>query len=201
MQKKINAVTYATEHIAAALKAAREAKGLSQRELSQRSGVPQPHISKIESNNVDLRLSSLLALAHALDLELTLIPRQAAPAVQSIARTARPHGPDPRASIELARARQALIRAQNALKHVPDVQPLLTRFDQLAHAPLSAIDAELLRRIRKTIERRDAEPATNLAVKRALQMATALRNRLAHLPAEFTSTPVPAYRLDEDDHG
>ncbi|SCM79568.1 Uncharacterized HTH-type transcriptional regulator y4dL (fragment) [uncultured Pleomorphomonas sp.] len=77
---------YETEHIASRLKEARQDKGLSQRELAARSGVPQSHISKIEANAVDLRLSSLAALAHALDLELLLIPRKAAPAVHSIVR-------------------------------------------------------------------------------------------------------------------
>lgn len=81
-------MTYASEHIAATLREARLNKDLSQRELSKRSGVPQSHISKIESNNVDLRLSSLASLAHALDLELVLIPRKAAPAVRSISRSA-----------------------------------------------------------------------------------------------------------------
>lgn len=79
-------MTYANEHIATALKKAREDKGLSQRELSARSGVPQSHISKIERSSVDLRLSSLGALANALDLELTMIPRKAAPAVKAIVR-------------------------------------------------------------------------------------------------------------------
>jgi len=86
-------MTYASEHIATTLREAREDKGLTQRELSKRSGVPQSHISKIESNNVDLRLSSLASLAHALDLELALIPRKAVPAVRSITRstTAQPN--------------------------------------------------------------------------------------------------------------
>ena len=53
-------MTYAIEEIAEALRAARESKGLSQRELSARSGVPQGHISKIENGAVDLRLSSLI---------------------------------------------------------------------------------------------------------------------------------------------
>ncbi len=79
-------MTYATAHIAEALRAAREAAGLSQRELAQRAGVPQPHISKIENDAVDLRLTSLIAIASALDLELMLVPRKAAPAVRSIAR-------------------------------------------------------------------------------------------------------------------
>lgn len=67
---------------------ARVAKNLSQRDLSKLAGVPQSHISKIESNQVDLRLSSLIALANALDLEVALVPRQAMPAVRSISRQA-----------------------------------------------------------------------------------------------------------------
>lgn len=82
-------MSYSTQTIADALKAARTRKGLSQRALSTLSGVPQAHISKIEQNAVDLRLTSLLAIAHALDLELILVPKKAVPAVQSIARTAR----------------------------------------------------------------------------------------------------------------
>ncbi len=60
-------------------------KGLSQRELSLRSGVPQGHISKIENGSVDLRLSSLVAIMRALDMELALVPRQYISVVNSIA--------------------------------------------------------------------------------------------------------------------
>lgn len=80
-------MAYENEHIAALLKEARENKGLSQRELAKRSGVPQSHISKIEAGAVDLRVSSLSALARALDLELVLVPRKAMPAVNSIVRS------------------------------------------------------------------------------------------------------------------
>ncbi|CAI9403736.1 hypothetical protein ANOBCDAF_04480 [Pleomorphomonas sp. T1.2MG-36] len=79
-------MTYETERIIAELKQAREAKGLSQRELARLSGVPQSHISKIEANAVDLRASSLVTLAHALGLELMLVPLKAVPAARSIAR-------------------------------------------------------------------------------------------------------------------
>lgn len=60
-------VSYGTEQLAARLKAAREAKGLSQRKLSVLAGVPQSHISKIENDAVDLRVSSLSSIAHPLD--------------------------------------------------------------------------------------------------------------------------------------
>lgn len=78
------ATGYETEYLAAELKAARKRKGLSQRALAARSGVPQSHISKIESGVVDLRLSSLVALARILEMELVLVPRKAVPAVKSV---------------------------------------------------------------------------------------------------------------------
>ena len=79
-------MNYVTEHIARELRKAREEKRLSQRELARKAGVPQGHISKIENCAVDLRLSSLVALARALDLELALVPRKSLPAVKSLVR-------------------------------------------------------------------------------------------------------------------
>jgi len=67
---EMHIMSYVTEDIIRELKQAREAKGLSQRALSQRTHVPQSHISKIESGGTDIRLSSLIELARALDLEL-----------------------------------------------------------------------------------------------------------------------------------
>ncbi|MBZ6078908.1 helix-turn-helix domain-containing protein [Microvirga puerhi] len=71
-----------------ALKTAREARGLSQRELSAKSGVPQSHISKIEQGSADIRVSSMLALARALDLEPMFVPRKYVPAVEGMTREA-----------------------------------------------------------------------------------------------------------------
>src|SRR5690606_40830896 len=79
---------YDLEYFSERLRDARNAKHLSQRDLSKLAGVPQSHISRIESNQVDLRLSSLIAIANALDLQVALVPRQAMPAVQSIVRQA-----------------------------------------------------------------------------------------------------------------
>ncbi len=80
-------MSYVTEQILESLREARVRKGLSQRELSARSGVPQSHISKIESGSVDLRMSSLIALARVLDLELFVAPKKSVPAIKSIIRS------------------------------------------------------------------------------------------------------------------
>jgi transcriptional regulator with XRE-family HTH domain len=62
------------EAIAEVLKSARVRLGLTQRELGRLAEVPQSHISKIEAGGVDLRLSSLMALAGVLELRLELQP-------------------------------------------------------------------------------------------------------------------------------
>jgi HTH-type transcriptional regulator / antitoxin HipB len=72
------------EVLARQLKRAREGKGLSQRTLADRVGIPQGHLSRIENGTVDLQTSTLFQIARALDLELTLIPRQALQAVEAL---------------------------------------------------------------------------------------------------------------------
>lgn len=62
----------------------RKQKGLSQRQLSQIAGMPQSYLSKVESGQVDLRLSSLQAITTALDIELMLVPKLYQPAVDAI---------------------------------------------------------------------------------------------------------------------
>jgi HTH-type transcriptional regulator / antitoxin HipB len=72
------------EVFAGQLKRAREGKGMSQRALANRIGIPQGHLSRIESGSVDLQTSTLIQIARALDLELVLIPRRVLPAVAAL---------------------------------------------------------------------------------------------------------------------
>ncbi len=59
------------------LMAARDRKGLSQRELARLSGVPQKTISRIE-NGIDIpKIPTLLKLANILELEISLIDKKA----------------------------------------------------------------------------------------------------------------------------
>jgi hypothetical protein len=69
--------------------------------------VPQGHISKIENGAVDLRVSSLVALARVLDLELTLVPRKSIPAVNSIVRSTA--GASPQGSAVTRKAWKAVL--------------------------------------------------------------------------------------------
>ncbi len=77
---------YAIKDLTEALRAARKKKGINQTQLGQKVGLPQSHISKIESGATDLKLSSLIEIARALDLELMLVPRKLVPTVQSVLR-------------------------------------------------------------------------------------------------------------------
>lgn len=72
------------ETIVGQLKAAREAAGLSQRALSAMTGLQQGQLSKIESGLVDPRLSSVLEMARALELEPVLVPRRSLLAVRAL---------------------------------------------------------------------------------------------------------------------
>lgn len=69
-----------------ALVAARQKLGLSQLELGRRVGLPQMHISSIESGKVIPRFDTLLNLVRVLDRDLVLVPRELVPAVHALIR-------------------------------------------------------------------------------------------------------------------
>lgn len=199
-------MSYATEHIAASLKAAREHKGLSQRALSLKAGVPQSHISKIENGAVDLRLSSLVELARVLDLELMLVPRKKLPAVRAIIR-GDDHG---QGDVQSARkATNLLQRLEDQIAELPSdrlseigVQELQRRARELMHFKLSADDLVQLREASAAMQEFLNDPRNLEAVEQAQSQLRMLRNALAHAAgASAPSLPRPAYRLDDDDHG
>ena len=68
------------------LKDARVSRGWSQRELGSRLGLPQMHISGIESGKIVPRYDTLLELVRILDRDLLMVPRALVPAVQSLIR-------------------------------------------------------------------------------------------------------------------
>ncbi|WP_321342286.1 helix-turn-helix transcriptional regulator [Breoghania sp.] len=194
-------MAYESEHIAAALKEARESKGLSQRELAKRSGVPQSHISKIESNAVDLRISSLAALAHALDLELALIPRKATPAVKSIIRSTASH--TPQASVEalreLNRAQRALERLPKELRDSSATQRLQTQLAEMNNLRNLVRQTDAISRIRSALETIDKAGGVR-ALEKAAKDAQRVRNILAHnVPHHALPSSRPAYSLDDDE--
>ena len=193
-------MSYESEKLVATLKAAREKKGLSQRALSARAGVPQSHISKIESGAVNLTVSSLTAIANALELELALVPRKAAPAVRTITRSV---NDVPTATPE---ARKEIIRLKKQLEHIqslkidnPALENLQRQFREILQFENLIRNTDTLRSIRDALKA--VEDATGVAaLQDAARQMSSFRNALAHGIAdeEQRRLPRPAYRLDGD---
>lgn len=72
------------------LVAARAQHGWSQAELGRRVGLPQVHISAIETGKVVPRFDTLLDLVRVLDFDLLLVPRTLVPATQALIRDSLP---------------------------------------------------------------------------------------------------------------
>jgi transcriptional regulator with XRE-family HTH domain len=188
---------YANEAIIAALKTARETNGLSQRDLSAKAGVPQSHISKIESGGADIRLSSLIELARALELELVLVPRHLIPAVEGVLRAApMPRSGPTREHKELERAAKALGKIARQQPQTEWVDRLRQILRELGHFRLGRNDLTVITKAADTLaaiaDGKD-DAASVAEIRNTLQN---LRNRIAHaVPAP----PRPAYSLEEDD--
>lgn len=201
-------MNYETEYIASTLHIAREARGLSQRELSAKSGVPQGHISKIENGVVDLRVSSLVALARALDLEPMLVSRKSVPAVQSIASSVPASAPqDGKAA---RRALKELTRLQNAMNHLPtdffpksELEGFQRQVRGLRHFRPSLLEIRTIRDVNRAIRAFGHGTHDPTAIRQSLLRLRDLRNALAHgrIAGDQTESVRPAYSLDEDDHG
>lgn len=71
------------------LKMARMQLGWTQVELGRRTGLPQMHISNIESGKTIPRYDTLLDLVRILDLDLLVIPKELVPVVQALIRSYR----------------------------------------------------------------------------------------------------------------
>lgn len=196
-------MNYEMESLASTLKHAREAKQLSQRELSKRTGVPQSHISKIEKSGVDLRVSSLSAIANALDLELALVPRKAVPAVKSISRTA---GPTQAISKEIVRAMTQIADQIDRVGEL-DVDPqtyeeLQRNYRELKHIQVLIPDILRLSQFNQLIN--DILRHGELSkVKTAARELARVRNELVHSPDTKRDVEHfrPKYQLDGDDDG
>jgi len=208
-------------YIAEAVKIARLDKALSQRALSDKVGIPQGHLSKIENGDVDPRLSSVIEIARALDYEVAFVPRALLPAIRAlerqIAKAPQPTSQEVRATVqELAKVQQD---AQKLAKELPDskeVQKLLTTIREIQQYKL---DPRFASRIREIIEQmRPAfgaiiaaqqhiknwaeNPNTQKQLQQIIKAAAALqqtRNALAHGAIEPVQESVPAYQLTAGD--
>lgn len=196
-------MSYATEDITRTLKEARERKGFSQRELAAQSGVRQYQISKFENGTTDLRVSSLIELARALDLELILVPRKSVPAVKTIVRGTEPGGGSARAQAELARWLSAVNDRAHENPQASEYAQMQRYLRDLEHFRLPEDQAGELRSHYKKWMAALNKEQDEKSVQATLSYLQHLRNRLVHGidrpdDAEFVK---PAYSLDEDSDG
>ncbi len=188
-------MVYATDGILQTLKAARDATGLSQRDLSARIAVPQSHISKIESGGTDLRLSSLVELARALNHEVVLVPRKLLPAVEAIVRNASSDDARMRASV-LNRAQAAVTRVSRLHQNAPNLDRLNQILRELGNFQLGSSELETIRRVTDRLMKLPMKSNAQPVILSASNQLRELRNRIAHAVPE---APRSAYALDEED--
>ncbi len=211
------------DDITAAIRDARKTKGLSQSELSARIGVPQSHISKIESGAVDLKLSSLVQIARALNLEVKLVPRKALPAVESIVRSTKGSARD-RTGDALKEIRKTERILEGVKKIAPSAKlaPSLKRIEKnLQDLKALRYDADDFSQLGKALEQTqkpgDALTSINTVVEagtnpiflgkaireldRRVDELSMLRNGFFHGSVILRKAPRPAYgfEADEDD--
>jgi transcriptional regulator with XRE-family HTH domain len=196
-------MAYEIEEIAKTLQSARVTKGLSQRALSARAGVPQAHISKIERGTVDLRLSSLIALARVLDLEVALVPRSAVPAVQSIVRSsgpARSAHSTPAVIKELQRLHQTLAGIDQVTNGPKELLQFQRQLRELQHLPLAHEHLAALKNANSALEAFKKQRSGTEDIRRALSNLQALRNSIAHQSDSWAANTTlrPAYTLDDE---
>ena len=200
-------MVYLNEQVLKSLKRARKAKGLSQRELSTKSGVPQSHISKIENGAVDLRVSSLIALARTLDLELELVPRKTVPAVQSIVRktiNTDLMNTQRRAQEVIDNYRETIDAASKmALMNIPqkELDKLKININDISHLipKINTAQLDVVLSSRKAIEEAlKFNSGYKEEIKKALGEIGTLRNVLTHSDIKNLTQALPAYSLDDE---
>lgn len=69
------------------IKEARASKKWSQKDLGDAIGLPQPHVSAIESGKIVPRFDTLIDLLRILDLDLIIIPRALVHAARALNRS------------------------------------------------------------------------------------------------------------------
>ncbi len=199
-------MSYVIEDIARQLKAARLRKNLSQRDLAEKVGVPQSHISKIESGHVDIRISSLIEFARVLDLEFSLVPRKLVPAVQSIIRGSETDQLARAESMQKAVQRLARIHALSdelarRYKKIDEFGRIGRLAEQLKAFPAITQRLDELDMINKQLKHFQKGIEDFSRVENTFKELQSVRNRLVHSvdKSRVAERPAPAYRLDEDE--
>ena len=203
------------EKLAAQLRQARIDRGLSQRALAGRVGIPQGHLSRIENGAVDLQASSLIQLARALDLEMTLIPRRALPAVAALnGRGVREESTDNHRNrirlnslgaqiAELARKFPQLAILKRMQQLILELRELSLELPPIHSRHFTTVLEDIGDTVHALKIQPAAKPADRSAIERIKELESELqgmRSVIEQLTARQSMTPTPAYALDNDEN-
>ena len=192
------------DNIADVIRRARVAHGLTQKQLGERTGIPQSHISKIEKGGVDIKLSSLTEIGRALELEIQLVPRQALSAVEASLRDAETVEKNNRARALLTREKRIADRIHSEYPDLPDSWSYFEIIRDLLRIGIDPQDIALLEATLKPARKLEAvlETYDRAAIGKQLTTATttlrAFRNAQAHKVIEAGSPVRAAYRLEDE---
>lgn len=193
-------MTYIIEEIIQTIKTARINKRLSQRALSAKAGIPQSHISNIENGGVNIKLSTLINLARALDLEVTLVPRKLIPAVYSITGNNKTNLSHVAAALSVEKELKKIKKALNGIQAIPGAVKQVNEIRTIVHEISNTrLPTKYLAQLREASEKIRAVQEGPAALKEFRQVAKSLqvmRNKLVH---NIPDIPTPAYSLDDDD--
>ncbi|MFA5951873.1 MAG: helix-turn-helix domain-containing protein [Hyphomicrobium sp.] len=185
-------MAYQSEHLLSQLRQVREDARITQRALSERTGLTQSHISQIESGKLEPGLTSFIELARALDLELVLVPKKMLPAITGIIRAHAAPGEEARegkaAQKKFGRALRSIKQLRSRHGGSADLDRIEDSLNALRYAHLGAAEADVLQTILNMIPSNLHDASLKLSQ---------LRNRSVH---SKQGTPRPAYSLDEDDN-
>jgi transcriptional regulator with XRE-family HTH domain len=191
-------MSHLSEHLLAQVRDARDARGMSQRAISDRAGLTQSHISQIESGKMEPGLSSFIELARALDLEVMLVPKRWVAGVQALVKAhARPVSShiDQAHDKELARAERIVKKMKALHGSASDLEHIAEDLHFLRRTALTDQEMRLVRDMIQTLERHQASPPIERDLKNVMQTLQRVRHATAGVPA----APGPAYTLDDDD--
>ena len=192
-------MAYKTEHITQQLRTTREARKISQRELSARSGLTQSHISQIERGTMEPGLSSLVDVARALDLEVVLVPKKLMPAIRNILDNTSTSSDfvssDQRKLV--GRLERWFAQHGGVLGNAAEADKLKSSLALLRHLPLSNEEMDTFKEETAPMDRWESEPPSGRELSRIVDAVRQLRNSAVHRDRDDV-VPRSAYALDED---
>lgn len=193
-------LTYKTEHITQQLRTTREARKMSQRELSARSGLTQSHISQIERGTMEPGLGSLVDVARALDLEIVLAPKKLMPAIRNILDSiATSNDIVPSDQRKLVRRLERLFaQHRGELGSAAEAEKFRNGLALLRHLPLSSEEMDTFREATALLDRWESDPPSGRELSRIVDAVRQLRNAAVHRDRNDV-VPRSAYALDEED--